>query len=288
VMATRAPWAAPEASETSAESVCRYRAASEPVRALEPGPGDIAGFAADARSGTVTGQLLALQRTAGNRAVAAMLLARRARGNARPSRIQRDPAETGETSPGGEQPSGPAAGSAASETAEGQPPLGETVGLPRMDDVVASPRVQTARQTDWAACQKDYQERGAWIRWQGSSPHASGSPRDDVHATYEIVPWPTLTGAPDDEPNPDPRDMVDPGSPPPNDSLSFNVGHYHHHPPLDPSQHRDPTKFPVGPSPVDDRLADSLGSPGVVRDFTDTNRTAVRDYRYGPDAQTSR
>ncbi len=93
------------------------------------------------------------------------------------------------------------------------------------------------------------------------------------------------TGALDDEPNSDPRDVIDPGRPPANDSLNFTVGHFHQHPPLDPAQHRDPANFQVGPSDEDRHLADSLGLPGVVRDFTDIGRTAVTDYTYGPEVQ---
>jgi hypothetical protein len=96
------------------------------------------------------------------------------------------------------------------------------------------------------------------------------------------------TGALDDEANSDPRDVIDPGNPPANDSLTFTVGHYHTHPPLDPAQHRDPANFPVGPSDPDNNIAGQLGCPGVVRDFTDISRHEVRDYRYGPDVQEHR
>jgi len=168
--------------------------------------------------------------------------------------------------------------------------LGETVRLPVMADVVQSPTVESARRADWEEGVKDYMERGAWIFWQGSPPYdrEKGEKRDDVRGSYDIRPWNMAVGALDDDPSSDPRDVIDPGNPPANDSLSFLVGHYHQHPPLDPSMNRDPVNFPVGPSENDRHNAKVLGNPGIVRDFTDTDRTVVTDYRYGPSEQTSR
>jgi len=158
--------------------------------------------------------------------------------------------------------------------------------FPVMADIVQSPTVEAKRQQDWEAGLKDYKERGGWIFWEWKGyPKDPTGKRDDANGTYHIREWPIATGALDDEPDSDPRDVIDPGNPPANDSLNFLVGHYHQHPPLDPSQHRDPTQFPVGPSDPDNRIANSLGCPGVVRDFTGINRTAVRDYFYGPSVQ---
>jgi len=167
-------------------------------------------------------------------------------------------------------------------------PLGETVRLPVMDDVVKSPTVESSRRTDWEAGLKDYNERGGWIFWQGSPPYdrEKGEKRDDVRGSYDIRPWNMAVGALDDDPSSDPRDVIDPGNPPTNDSLSFLVGHYHQHPPLDPSMNRNPANFPVGPSDADRKIANDLGNPGIVRDFTDPGRTTVADYRYGPTEQT--
>jgi hypothetical protein len=181
----------------------------------------------------------------------------------------------------------PAPVSATAANAPGAGGLGQVLSFPVMDDILQSPTVEAARQSDWEAGLKDFQERGGWIRWQGSPRDPVSGARDDVHGTYVIQEWPLAVGAAnDDDPNVDPRDKIDQGNPPANDSLTFTVGHYHQHPPLDPSQHRDPANFPVGASNDHDvPLADKLGCPGVVRDFTDTSRQVVRDYRYGPDLQ---
>jgi hypothetical protein len=149
--------------------------------------------------------------------------------------------------------------------------------FPAMTRIVQSPTVEEAREADWEQCVKDFKERGAWIRW------AWDGDGETDHAHYQLVPWPTLdVGAHDDEPEQNPQDAIDPGTPPADDSLWFLVGHYHHHPPLDPAAHRDPKNFPVGPSPQDWSIANKLGNPGVVRDFTDITRTVVKDYLYGP------
>jgi hypothetical protein len=155
-----------------------------------------------------------------------------------------------------------------------------------MSDVVQSPTVEAARAEDWEAGLTDHLERGGWIRWQGSPPHDPDGPRDDINATYVIVRWQIATGAVSDtEPDSDPRDVIEPGQPPQNDSLSFNVGHYHQHPPLDAT--RPQANYNVGPSDEDKDRADRLGSPGVVRDFTTNDRTDVCDYPYGPATQRS-
>jgi hypothetical protein len=169
--------------------------------------------------------------------------------------------------------------------------VGQVVRLPYMEDIVKSPTVEAKRQSDWELGLQDHNERGGWIIWQGSPQYDPNTQkRDDVHGTYVIKEWPMATGAQmeDEDPTSDPRDLIDPGNPPANDSLNFLVGHYHQHPPLDPSQHRDPVNFPVGPSPNDVTTANHLGCPGVVRDFTDTGRTVVRDYLYGPGVQVSK
>src|SRR5689334_12213650 len=77
--------------------------------------------------------VVAMQRTAGNRAVAAWVAARR---------IHRD--ELSETEPGSDSPSGTAAGGELGTDSD----LGEPVVLPRMADVVQSPRVEAARRQD--------------------------------------------------------------------------------------------------------------------------------------------
>jgi hypothetical protein len=163
---------------------------------------------------------------------------------------------------------------------------GEYVRWPRMDDIVRSPTVEAARQADWVAGLGDFQERGGWIIWQGTSQDPTTGVRDDTRGSYVIVEWPSITlGAQDENPDMNPGDAIDPGRPPADDSLNFTVGSFHQHPPLDPSLHRDPASFPVGPSDVDRKLADRSGIPGVVRDFTDISRTVVCDYRFGPDVR---
>jgi len=164
-----------------------------------------------------------------------------------------------------------------------EPLIGERVRLPRMDDVVKSPSVENARQKDWEDGLQDYQERGAWIVWQSSSPKDANGNRDDTRASYKIVPWPLPSvGANDDAPSENPNDAIESGTPPANDSMNFCVGHYHQHPPLDPKLKREPSQFPVGPSPQDEKYANQLRNPGIVRDFETTDRKKVKDYRYGP------
>jgi hypothetical protein len=190
-----------------------------------------------------------------------------------------DPATTTDTTPPSQTDQGP------QQNMAPKPSLGEPVRLPEMNDIVKSPTVEAARQSDWEAGLKDFRERGGWIIWQGSPQDPVSGLRDDARGTYLINEWPMAVGALDDQEISDPRDAIVPGNPPANDSLNFTVGHYHQHPPLDPSLHKVPANLPVGPSQQDRDSADHLGSPGVVRDFTDTSRTTVRDYRYGPDVQ---
>ena len=166
----------------------------------------------------------------------------------------------------------------------GSPLLGEPLRLPLMDDVVKSQTVDKARAQDWNNSKRDFMERGGWVRWQGSPRDPATGLRDDTRGFYVIERWPDPSVGAQDEAE-SPFDSIEPGHPPANDSLTFNVGHYHTHPPLDPSMNRNPDDFPVGPSQKDRDLASDLGSPGVVRDFTDTKRTVELDYRYGPAVQ---
>lgn len=154
----------------------------------------------------------------------------------------------------------------------GKVPTGERIRFPAMIDIAQSPKVETERATDWNEGLKDLKERGAWIMWQGSPNDPSTGTRDDSRGSYSVIRWPVPGG----------NDAVSNGPFPSEDSLNFCVGHYHQHPPLTPDLESMRDDFPVGPSQSDIDNANDLDSPGIVRDFTDINRTTVKDYLYGP------
>jgi hypothetical protein len=129
--------------------------------------------------------------------------------------------------------------------------------FPTMTVQAADGNVEAARAADWAAGMGDFLERAGWVMW------------DSTANTFSVVN--RVTGN---------DDGVNPGATPPDSGASFCVGHYHQHPPLRPG--RDSSKFPVGPSGADRGFATSRNNPGIVRDFTDTTRTVVTDYQYGP------
>jgi hypothetical protein len=106
-----------------------------------------------------------------------------------------------------------------------------------------------------------HRERFGWIMWDRSNGTSSVTGK--------------TTGTPDG---------VDPGPRPSDRGTVFHVGEYHQHPPLPPD--RDKTRFPVGPSLEDEQGARDANNPGVVRDFTDRNRTTVTEYNYGQDRRT--
>ncbi len=129
--------------------------------------------------------------------------------------------------------------------------------FPSIAQIAGDSVVEAARASDWSAGTSDYKERAGWVLWDSKANTFSVTGR--------------VTGT---------EDGVNPGPTPGDSAPVFCVGHYHQHPPLNPS--RDKTKFPVGPSGADKSFANSRNNPGIVRDFTDVNRTTVTDYTYGP------
>jgi hypothetical protein len=75
---------------------------------------------------------------------------------------------------------------------------------------------------------------------------------------------------------------VTPGPKPADAAPTYHVGEYHQHPPLPPAEAPDTANYPIGPSDADETTSNADNSPGLVRDYTDTTRTTVCDYTYGP------
>jgi hypothetical protein len=123
--------------------------------------------------------------------------------------------------------------------------------------------VEAARAADWAAGEGDYAERFGWITWNATTHAYAVVGR--VAGTWEGV-----------TPGPKPADAAP----------VYHVGEYHQHPPLPPAEAPKTARYPVGPSDADESTSNADNSPGVVRDFTDTTRTTVCDYLYGPSRRT--
>ncbi len=131
-----------------------------------------------------------------------------------------------------------------------------TPTFPTMTTIAADSTVESERAADWSAGLGDFLERAGWIMWENTS------------GTYSVVN--KVTGT---------EDGVNPGATPPDSATTYCVGHYHQHPPIRTGR---PGTFPVGPSAADIAFANGRNNPGVVRDFTDTSRTTVTNYPYGP------
>lgn len=150
--------------------------------------------------------------------------------------------------------------------------------FPPMEDMAKNPGLKAERQQDWNAGLSDFKERGAWIMWATGSSRGPDGKMDYTRGAYKVNRW-----NPGDENDQGDDSALDfPPSVPANDSLFFCVGHYHQHPPLSPERSKHPENFPVGPSPKDTKIANNLGNPGIVWDFTDIKRTTETDYPYGP------
>lgn len=133
--------------------------------------------------------------------------------------------------------------------------------FPHRSEIHASPTVMASLAAAWTAATADFGERFAWVTWNARTK------------AYSIVgpnagTWLGVT------PPPRPTDAAP----------VFHVGEYHLHPPLPPGQVS--ANYPVGPSGQDTTAATADDSPGIVRDFTDTTRTTVTDYEYGPERRT--
>jgi hypothetical protein len=142
---------------------------------------------------------------------------------------------------------------------ESAAPVAAPPTFPTVQEMQQDADVETERAADWAAGEGDYAERSGWIMWNSDTEAYSvvGKATGD---------WESCT------PTAKPAD-----TPP-----SYHVGHYHQHPPLPPAEAPDTARYPVAPSGADRRFAASKDSPGMVRDYTDTTRTTVCDYFYGP------
>jgi hypothetical protein len=139
----------------------------------------------------------------------------------------------------------------------GATPAQTAVTFPTIGQITADATVEAERAADWTAGETDFKERAGWVMWNRTSSAFSVTGK--------------VTGT---------EDGVNPGATPADSGDLFMVGHYHQHPQLSPG--RDKSRFPVGPSGADTRFANARNSPGVVRDFTDTARTTVTNYTYGP------
>lgn len=146
-------------------------------------------------------------------------------------------------------------GGGESATPTAAPPTFPTSFEMRLDGTV-----ELERAADWAAGEGDYAERFGWITWN-STTHAYSVVGKAI-GDWEHV---HLTPKPADN------------------APTYTVGEYHQHPPLPPAQAPRTARFPIGPSTVDETGATARNSPGLVRDFTDTTRTSVCDYTYGPE-----
>jgi hypothetical protein len=131
--------------------------------------------------------------------------------------------------------------------------------FPTINEQIASTTVQTARDADWTASLSDYNERFGWITWNRTAGTF------DV-AGRSIGTWESCA------PGPKPADA----------NPVYMVGHWHIHPQLPPAQQPRTARFPVAPSDADRNFARTHDSPGVVKDYTDTTRTATTEYFYGP------
>jgi hypothetical protein len=137
--------------------------------------------------------------------------------------------------------------------------------FPTINEAARDPRVAAARNADWAAGLADYGERFAWITW------------DSNNNTFNVAGRATGTWQ-----------GVTPGPKPADSGTRYHAGEYHQHPPLPPHLRPQTHSFPVGPSGDDRAAANADNSPGIVRDFTNTSRTTVRDYTYGPTRRSGR
>lgn len=149
---------------------------------------------------------------------------------------------------------GGGAGGGGGEATVAAPPT-----FPTSSEISEDATVETARAADWAAGEGDYAERFAWITWNA-----------DTHA-YAVVGKATGTW-----------EGVTPGPKPADAAPTYHVGEYHQHPPLPPAEAPETANYPVGPSEADETTSNADNSPGLVRDYTDTTRTTVCDYTYGP------
>jgi hypothetical protein len=156
---------------------------------------------------------------------------------------------------GGGAGGGGAAGAGAGGAAVATPPTFPTSSEIREDETVEATRAE-----DWAAGEGDYAERFAWITWNANTKAYSVVGR--VAGTWEGV-----------TPGPKPADAAP----------TYHVGEYHQHPPLPPAEAPRTASYPVGPSEADETTSNADNSPGLVRDYTDTTRTTVCDYTYGPE-----
>ncbi len=131
--------------------------------------------------------------------------------------------------------------------------------FPTSSEMRQDATVEATRAADWAAGEGDYAERFAWITWNANTKAYTVVGR--VAGTWEGV-----------TPGPKPADAAP----------TYHVGEYHQHPPLPPAEAPKTANYPIGPSNADETTSNADNSPGLVRDYTDTTRTTVCDYTYGP------
>ncbi|MGH2681721.1 MAG: hypothetical protein ACRDIX_00625 [Actinomycetota bacterium] len=212
--------------------------------------------------------LLALQRSAGNRAVAGAL----GRGRGLDHRASRDfsplPAEEEETTRSRDRTSqadpgiraqGGGGGAPAAAPPAAAPPVPATPRFPARWRIRHDDTVRDSINVDWRASRRDYGERFAWVMWNSDTGAFSLTGR--ATGTWLQI---SIPGRPSDAPP------------------LYHVGEYHIHPPLPPAQRRNTHQYPVGPSGTDRSGATGADNPGVVKDFTTTRRRQTTYYYYGP------
>jgi hypothetical protein len=134
--------------------------------------------------------------------------------------------------------------------------------FPDISAISQSVDVEAERAADWSAGEADNCERFGWIRWDSE--------------TYQY----SVTGKAKGN-----EFQVSPAPIPADNYPVFTVGNYHQHPPLTAAMLAEEGTYPIGPSDADQEFANNNNSPGIVRDYTDTFRTSVADYTYGPDTR---
>lgn len=223
-----------------------------------------------------------LQHLAGNRAVAGLVAAGRARGPELPrqtrdvlpgaeedeeegeSPLYARPPETRDRTEQDRHPPGPDGGTTTADAgapADAGTPAATTPTFPTRATMHADGTVGASITAAWTASTTDFAERFAWVTWNATS------------GAFSIV-----------GPSVGTWEGVTPPARPTDSAPTYHVGEYHLHPPLPPG--KNSALFPVGPSSQDRSAATSDDSPGVVRDFTTTARTVVTNYEYGPARRT--
>lgn len=222
--------------------------------------------------------LVALQQTAGNRAVVGALSgswsgAGRDRGlDHRSSRdfvplpvpeeeegSARSREGTTNADPGYRAQGGGGGAPAVAPPAPAPPAPAATPRFPARWRIRHDDTVRDSINVDWRASRRDYGERFAWVMWNSDTGAFSLTGR--ATGTWLQI---SIPGRPSDAPP------------------LYHVGEYHIHPPLPPAQRRNTANYPVGPSSTDKTGARGADNPGVVKDFTNTQRQETTYYYYGP------